>query len=234
MKATLKFLTALGLAYAVVGIFPVGPSLYCNAQTTVEVIASEGKKVDAADKALNQTYQTLREMLDPKQRQLLKESEQAWVRFRDAEQGFAEDMYRDGTHRPVAGLICRWKLTEQRTQELSGSIEEISMMDEAPFTSKAAEIKKLTHEADAGYRKADRRLNEAYRSLKPILDAQNQRMLADAQRKWIVFRDKEAEFHAERVRKAGLASVWKFNRLASVTNTRADYLSELLAENNRR
>ncbi len=75
-----------------------------------------------ADKALNQVYKELLATLDPEAAKLLKESQRAWIAYRDAEAKFAADEARGGSMSPMLYAGALGYLTEERTQHLKQRI----------------------------------------------------------------------------------------------------------------
>ncbi|MDB6120333.1 MAG: hypothetical protein JWO08_4114 [Verrucomicrobiaceae bacterium] len=71
-----------------------------------------------ADKALNQAYRELLATLDPDGAKLLKESQRAWIAYRDAEAKFAADEARGGSMAPMLFSGALGYLTDERTKHL--------------------------------------------------------------------------------------------------------------------
>lgn len=88
--------------------------------------------------------------------------------------------------------------------------------------------------AGNSYQKADRKLNQVYRQLKPKLGASQQKRLINAQRAWIQFRDKSCAFEGAFAEGGTLEPVLKTSCLARVTEQRVkDLQSYLNTVNNR-
>ena len=88
-----------------------------NAQARAEFV-----KVDAE---LNRTYEALLAKLpDAGSKQKLKESQRAWLAFRDAEAAFAADRARGGSAAPTIRYETITELTQQRTKQLKSHLEE--------------------------------------------------------------------------------------------------------------
>jgi uncharacterized protein YecT (DUF1311 family) len=88
-----------------------------NAQARAEFV-----KVDAE---LNRTYEALLAKLpDAESKEKLKQSQRAWVGFRDAEAAFAADQARGGSMAPTIRYETMTELTQQRIKQLKLHLEE--------------------------------------------------------------------------------------------------------------
>jgi len=88
-----------------------------NAQARAEFV-----KVDAE---LNRTYEALLAKLpDAESKEKLKQSQRAWVAFRDAEAAFAADQARGGSMAPTIRYETMTELTQQRIEQLKLHLEE--------------------------------------------------------------------------------------------------------------
>jgi hypothetical protein len=81
-----------------------------------------------------------------------------------------------------------------------------------------------------GFRHADEYLNQVYHRLLERLDAEGRQKLRAAQRKWLAFRDAEAESLANAHRNDGLGGAYKTASLAKTTWTRGSELDARLQE----
>ncbi len=81
---------------------------------------------------------------------------------------------------------------------------------------------------DQLYGKADGELNRAYKQLRSKLDKPRQAKLREAQRAWIAFRDKSAEFEASEEEGGSLYSLVYLSVLLSKTKQRVDDLEKLI------
>ena len=84
----------------------------------------------------------------------------------------------------------------------------------------------LSECAVANYKDADRALNQAYAAFKKTLDAQGAKLLLEAQRAWIKFRDTNCEVVADSGRGGTLVAMLTTNGLADMTTARAKELTE--------
>ena len=95
------------------------PTSYANAQTQAEMNRQAAKDLKEADTELNSTYAALMAKLpDAESKRKLKESQRAWIAFRDAEAAFAADQFRGGSAAPVLRLTSMTETTEQRIKQL--------------------------------------------------------------------------------------------------------------------
>ena len=77
----------------------------------------------AADAALNKTYGQLAGVLDAEDKASLKESELAWIKYRDSTCVFESSQYKGGTMRGMIESFCLARVTKARTAELKDQFE---------------------------------------------------------------------------------------------------------------
>ena len=78
------------------------PIAQMHAQTQAAMNAQVRAEFEQADAELNKTYEALLAKLpDAESKQKLKESQRAWLAFRDAEAAFAADQARGGSMAPT-------------------------------------------------------------------------------------------------------------------------------------
>ena len=77
----------------------------------------------AADAELNKAYNRLAGTLDAEEKALLKESELAWIKYRDSNCTFESSQYAGGTMRPMIESFCMSRVTKARTAELKEQYE---------------------------------------------------------------------------------------------------------------
>jgi uncharacterized protein YecT (DUF1311 family) len=95
------------------------PTSHANAQSQAEINHQAAKDFHKADAELNSTYAALMAKLpDAESKRKLKESQQAWIAFRDAETAFAVDEVRGGSMAPTIRYATMAELTEQRIKQL--------------------------------------------------------------------------------------------------------------------
>lgn len=80
---------------------------------------------EAADGALNRTYQRFLAKLDQEAQVKLRSAQRAWVRFRDAEADLAADLdARGGTMAPLIYNGRRTEMTRARTKEFEQRLKD--------------------------------------------------------------------------------------------------------------
>ena len=95
------------------------PVAQMHAQTQAAMNAQVRAEFEQADAELNKTYEALLAKLpDAESKQKLKESQRAWLAFRDAEAAFAGDQVRGGSMAPTIRYATMTELTEQRIKQL--------------------------------------------------------------------------------------------------------------------
>ena len=77
----------------------------------------------AADAELNKAYGRLAGVLDADEKALLKESELAWIKYRDSNCTFESSQYAGGTMRPMIESFCLARVTRARAAELKEQYE---------------------------------------------------------------------------------------------------------------
>ena len=111
-----QYVISLALLIAVLVAFPTS---HANAQTQAEMNRQAAKDFEKADAKLNSTYAALLAKLpDADSKRKLKESQRAWIAFRDAEAAFAADQFRGGSAAPVLRSTSMTETTEQRIKQL--------------------------------------------------------------------------------------------------------------------
>jgi uncharacterized protein YecT (DUF1311 family) len=95
-----------------------------DAQTQTDMNICWGNEYKKADAKLNQTYQQLAAMLDADEKVQLKNAENAWIKYRDANCEFVADQYKGGSIRPMIAAICLADVTNSRATELKSQIED--------------------------------------------------------------------------------------------------------------
>jgi uncharacterized protein YecT (DUF1311 family) len=126
MKRVFVVLTGQGLAFLIVlrsgAIAVILASLLISlihAQTQAAMNAQSRAEFEQADAELNKTYQAvLKKLSDAESKDKLKQSQQAWLAFRDAEAAFAADQARGGSIAPTIRYETMTELTQQRIKQL--------------------------------------------------------------------------------------------------------------------
>lgn len=131
-RAALGLLAALLPAAAAAQPNPIDCA---NATSTVEMNYCAEQEFDKADQALNTAYQRVIAAIaksesdapyDPKSWEAaLRQSQRAWVAFREAEcKGLVPMEWGGGTGTTQAVLICMTRLTKARTEDLKGHLQD--------------------------------------------------------------------------------------------------------------
>ncbi len=137
MKLRLRLLIPVAIALPLLSIAVV-PSLAqdssqrmqqvnCDSpQTTVEINICASREYQAADKKLNSAYQALRSRLDRQQQKRITDAQLAWIKFRDATCAYEGGVFQGGTAAGPIGTSCLARITQQRTKELEGYLQDIN------------------------------------------------------------------------------------------------------------
>ena len=136
-----QYVISLALLIAALVAFPTS---HANAQTQAEMNRQAAKDFHKADAELNSTYAALMAKLpDAESKRKLKESQRAWIAFRDAEAAFAADPFRGGSAAPVLRWTSMTETTEQRIKQLK-----VDFPDDSDTSNKTLQPTGVT--ADAG------------------------------------------------------------------------------------
>ena len=101
------------------------PIAQMHAQTQAAMNAQVRAEFEQADAELNKTYEALLAKLpDAESKQKLKESQRAWLTFRDAEAAFVADQTRGGSITPTIRYETMAELTQQRIKQLKNRLTE--------------------------------------------------------------------------------------------------------------
>ncbi len=94
-------------------------SAQVHAQTQAGMNTQARAEFERADAELNKTYEALLIKLpDAESKEMLKQSQRAWLAFRDAEAAFAADEARGGSMAPTIRYETMTELTQQRIKQL--------------------------------------------------------------------------------------------------------------------
>lgn len=88
-----------------------------------EASACAHEEYKAADAELNRVYGQLAGVLDAEDKASLKESELAWIKYRDSACVFESSQYKGGTMRGMIESFCLTRVTKARTAELKDQYE---------------------------------------------------------------------------------------------------------------
>ena len=81
------------------------------------------REYKAADAELNQIYGRLAAVLDAEDKAQLKESELAWIKYRDSYCSFESSQYKGGTIRPMIEAFCLARVTKAHAAELKDQFD---------------------------------------------------------------------------------------------------------------
>jgi uncharacterized protein YecT (DUF1311 family) len=81
------------------------------------------REYKAADAQLNKVYGQLAGILDAEDKASLKESELAWIKYRDSTCVFESSQYKGGTMRGMIESFCLTRVTKARTADLKDQFE---------------------------------------------------------------------------------------------------------------
>lgn len=124
MKLLIPFLIAMILMSATIFGQKQKPTPCEAAQTQADMNICWGNEYKKADATLNKTYQQLAAMLDDEQKTQLKNAENAWLKYRDANCEFVADQYKGGSIRPMIAALCLAGVTNNRNTELKNQIKD--------------------------------------------------------------------------------------------------------------
>jgi len=94
-----------------------------NASTQMEMNTCAAQQYQAADKTLNQTYQTAIKRAAAPQRDLLKKAQQAWIALRDADCALIGSGTEGGSVQPMIVNQCLAEKTNEREAYLASLMQ---------------------------------------------------------------------------------------------------------------
>lgn len=94
-----------------------------TAASQTELNSCTAQQYQTADKALNQTWQTVLSRATPPQRDLLKKAQQAWIALRDADCAFVASGAQGGSVQPMINHQCLAEKTVEREAWLSSLLQ---------------------------------------------------------------------------------------------------------------
>ncbi|CAD5354398.1 MULTISPECIES: lysozyme inhibitor LprI family protein [Enterobacter] len=94
-----------------------------SANTQADMNSCTAQQYQAADKKLNQTYQTVMKRADAAQQPLLKKAQQAWIVLRDADCAFAASGSAGGSVQPMIANQCLAEKTTEREAYLASLMQ---------------------------------------------------------------------------------------------------------------
>ncbi|WP_315788132.1 lysozyme inhibitor LprI family protein [Fischerella sp. JS2] len=97
-----------------------------NPQTTQQMIICSDRAYKGADQKLNQVYKALQTKITANQKKRLTNAQLAWIKFRDTACEFEAGQFEGGTLASPTKLNCLTRITQQRTQDLNSSLQELN------------------------------------------------------------------------------------------------------------
>jgi len=95
-------------------------------QTQVELNLCADRKFKAADAELNRVYNQLAAKLEAGGRAKLKAAEASWLKYRDDNCAYEEELYEGGSMQPLIYSSCLERMTKSRTTELRGQLKDLN------------------------------------------------------------------------------------------------------------
>jgi uncharacterized protein YecT (DUF1311 family) len=102
----------------------VGLAADCkDAGSTAEIIQCVVVELNKTDRELNSVYVKLLSILDAEGQRKLKESQRAWIKYRDLNAQFLADSFRGGSAESILLVDAKTTMTQTRTKELLNEYE---------------------------------------------------------------------------------------------------------------
>lgn len=188
------------------------------AQTQMELTESADDAYKKADAELNAVYKQVMVSLPAPAKEALKQSQVAWIRYRDLCIKSEGAQYEGGSIQPMIELKCGAELSQEKAERLRG------MLPEAVNKLKTA-LPKAEAQQDA-LKKADARLNKVY---KDFMGGETNKPVKDAQLAWLKYRDLCAKAEAA-LYDAAAAPVVEAKCVTELTLARKERLKGLFME----
>ena len=100
------------------------------AQTSQQMSEAAATELEVSDKAMNEIYQKLLKILNDEGKKRLRETQRAWVIYRDAQAGFDSHHFAGGTAERLEQLGSLNLLTKERTARLKEDYQRFREMSE--------------------------------------------------------------------------------------------------------
>lgn len=101
-----------------------------DAMTMIEMIDCAQERYQKADDELNEVYQELMSLLENERKELLREAQRAWLKFRDTTADFEASEVEGGSLYPLFHIDTLAFLTEKRVEYLKKVLDGVLMMGE--------------------------------------------------------------------------------------------------------
>lgn len=119
MPIKLYFIVSLLLLLSVTNFAIASEGDCLSAETQTDMNICSAKSFEEADKKLNEVYNKGLAILETKVAQEpFRETQRAWLAYRDANCKYASSIYEGGTLAPLTHADCMQRLTEQRIEEI--------------------------------------------------------------------------------------------------------------------
>jgi uncharacterized protein YecT (DUF1311 family) len=154
------------------------PALCAGAQSQVELTDRANQDLQKADKELNTVYKQVMLSLDDAGKEALKQSQVAWIKYRDLCAKSECDAEEGGSIQPMLIAIANTELTREKTKRLRGMLP-----------GSVARNKVIAPDLDtekAAFEKADADLNKVY---KAYVESEGDATIKDTQKAWLEYRD---------------------------------------------
>lgn len=187
-------------------------------QTQSEMSLSAGEAAKAADQELNVVYKQVMEALSDTQKELLKQSQLAWIKYRDLCAKSEGALYEGGSIQPMIEARCVAAVTKEKTERLRAMLPDEAAKAKAGLRTLAAQ--------KAAFEKADAQLNKVY---KDYLASGPLEVAKEAQRAWLAYRDLCAKAE-ESLYDGSSAKVAAMKCITELTTARTERLKQLFME----
>jgi len=98
-----------------------------NLNTQLEMNACAAKEYQSEDAKLNKYYKELIRKVGASEKQKLKATQRAWIKFRDLQCELEASNYEGGSIQPLIRSSCLAQVTKQRNEDLRRMIEDASL-----------------------------------------------------------------------------------------------------------
>lgn len=158
-------------------------------QTQLELNDAAEKDLERADGQLNAAYKQVIASLNADQKELLKVSQRAWIKYRDLAAQSEDSLYEGGSARLMINARATETLTLEKTKRLNGMLPEV-------VQKKKPTLPTLENQ-QAELQKADEELNKIFQQFIASDPGDNQKRSAqEAETAWVKYRDACAKAEA--------------------------------------
>ena len=191
------------------------------AQTQMELNETAANDSKKADEALNAAYKAAMAALSGPQQTALKETQRAWIDYRDKAAKAQAALYEGGSIQPMIFSDTLARLTKERAAQLAAMLPDAVRKRAAALPDAAA--------AEDRRQQADALLNKVYKAYMKDAGDPAGPLMKEAERAWITFRDlciksEQTLFDPSKAAAAGALSA------AEMIETRTVWLKEMFIE----